>query len=134
MKKPLARYGITAALAALTAGGHLALHGFSAALPADERYRILCDAFTVPGLMLVLIGVLVALSNEGSFDALGYAVRYAVRRLIPGAGLRQETYGDFVERRREQGRVRGYGFLFHVGLVFLCAAAVFLYLYYRQVL
>ena len=51
--------------------------------------------------------------------------------LIPGAGLRQETYGEFVERRREQGRVKGYGFLLHVGLVFLCAAGVFLYLYFK---
>ena len=104
MRKAPVRYAVTAALAALTAAGHLWLHGWSRTLPAVERYRILCDAFTVPGLMLVLIAALVALSNEGSFDALGYAVRYTVRRLIPGAGLRQETYGEFVERRREQGR------------------------------
>ena len=131
MKKTPVRYAVTAALAALTVIGHLWLHDWSSSLAAEERYRILCDAFTVPGLMLVLIAALVALSNEGSFDALGYAARYAVRRLIPGLGLRQETYGEFVERRREQGRVRGYGFLWHVGLVFLCAAAVFLYLYYK---
>lgn len=131
MRKAPVRYAVTAALAALTAAGHLWLHGWSRTLPAEERYRILCDAFTVPGLMLVLIAALVALSNEGSFDALGYAVRYTVRRLIPGAGLRQETYGEFVERRREQGRVKGYGFLLHVGLVFLCTAGVFLYLYFK---
>lgn len=132
MRKAPVRYAVTAVLAALTAAGHLWLHGWSSVLPEEERFRILCDAFTVPGLMLVLITALVALSNEGSFDALGYAVRYAVRRLIPGLGLRQETYGEFVERRREQGRVRGYGFLLHVGLVFLCAAGVFLYLYFRM--
>lgn len=131
MRKAPVRYAVTAALAALTAAGHLWLHGWSRTLPAEERYRILCDAFTVPGLMLVLIAALVALSNEGSFDALGYAVRYTVRRLIPGAGLRQETYGEFVERHREQGRVKGYGFLLHVGLVFLCTAGVFLYLYFK---
>lgn len=131
MRKAPVRYAVTAALAALTAAGHLWLHGWSRTLPAEERYRILCDAFTVPGLMLVLITALVALSNEGSFDALGYAVRYTVRRLIPGAGLRQETYGEFVERHREQGRVKGYGFLLHVGLVFLCTAGVFLYLYFK---
>ena len=85
MRTPPVRYAVTAALAALTAAGHLWLHDWSNALPAEERYHILCDAFTVPGLMLVLITALVALSNEGSFDALGYAVRYTVRRLIPGA-------------------------------------------------
>ena len=131
MRKAPVRYAVTAALAVLASAGHLWLHGWSSALPREERYRILCDAFTVPGLMLVLAAALVALSNEGSFDALGYAMRYAVQRLIPGAGLRQETYGEFVERRREQGRVRGYGFLWHVGLAFLCAAAVFLYLFYK---
>ena len=89
MRKAPVRYAVTVALAALTAAGHLWLHGWSRTLPAEERYRILCDAFTVPGLMLVLIAALVALSNEGSFDALGYVVRYTVRRLIPGAGLRQ---------------------------------------------
>ena len=92
MRKAPVRYAVTVALAALTAAGHLWLHGWSRTLPAEERYRILCDAFTVPGLMLVLIAALVALSNEGSFDALGYAVRYTVRRLIPGAGLRQVSW------------------------------------------
>ena len=129
MKSAAVKYGVTAALAAAVTAGHLALHGYAAAATAEERARILCDAFTVPGLLLLLLGALVALSNAGSFDAVSYAVRYAFRRLLPGPGGPDETYAEYVERRREQGRVRGYGFLLHVGMAFFAVALALLLRY-----
>ena len=131
MRRTALKYGLAAAAAALMTVAHLALRGWGAGLPAAERWMLLCDAFTIPGVTLMLTAALVALSNEGSFDGLGYAVRYAVQRLVPGTGGPKETYAEFVERRREQGRIRGYGFLFYTGLAFFAAAMVFLVLFFR---
>lgn len=101
-------------------------------LPLVEQYRIWCDAFTIPGLLLVLAGCLVWISNKGALDGISYAVRGLFRVFIPGAGLRQnmESYYDYLKRKEEK-RIKGYGFLFAVGGVCLAAAAVFMILFYR---
>lgn len=102
-----------------------------ASLSRLERYRVLCDAFTFPGLLLIMIGLLVWVSNQGALDGISYAMRGLYRAFIPGAGLRQNfvNYYDYVKNKREK-RVKGYGFLFSVGGVCLAIALVFLGLFY----
>lgn len=97
-----------------------------------ERYKIWCDAFTIPGLLLILLGLLVWISNQGALDGLSYALQGMFRMFIPGAGLRQnmETYYDYL-KRKEKKRVKGYGFLFIVGGSSMAVALVFLNLFYR---
>jgi hypothetical protein len=98
--------------------------------PLVEQYRILCDAFTVPGLLLIIFGSLLWVSNTGALDGLMYAVTTAVRFLIPGGRLKmEEKYGDYVERRREKP-VRGYGFLLISGCVTMAISLVFMALFY----
>lgn len=126
----LLKYGITAAVGAGMALTVLDLHGFSAAASLTEKYRILADAFTIPGVIILLSGVLVLISNEGMFEGLSYVVSYAVKMLIPGGNKDQERYADYVERKREKGPVRGIGFLFVAGGVFMAAALVFIALFY----
>ena len=126
------KYGVTALFGGLLAYGALRLRGFTGAEEAAEKYRMLCDAFTFPGLLLILTAVLIALSNEGAFVGLGYVTSYALRTLIPGMGSRQETYAEYVERKTGKGRVKGYGFIFHVGLAYFLLALVFLVLFYRN--
>ena len=117
---------------ALLALGALRLRGYTGAEEAAEKYRILCDAFTFPGVLLILTAALVALSNEGAFAGIGYVTSYALRFLIPGMGSRQETYAEYLERKTEKGRVKGYGFLLHVGLGYFALALIFLALFYRN--
>lgn len=126
----LLKYGITAAAGGLLAWLTLDLHGFSRALPRLDQYRLLCDAFTIPGVLLVMIGFLVMIANAGNFLALGYAVKHAVRMLIPFGNKKDERYYDYYQRKREQGKVTGYGFLFVTGLLFMAVAMVFFVLFY----
>ena len=98
-----------------------------AALEPVALYQLVCDAFTIPGMIIPLMGCMVWLSNEGALDGVSYAVSFAVRMLIPGMGG-HERYGDYLERKRAN-RVKGYGFLFIVGGVFLAVALIFLALY-----
>lgn len=129
-KTVLLKYGITAFVGALMAYGVISSYGLALAQTDAERYRILADAFTIPGVVIFLCGVLVAIANEGTFEGLSYVMTYAIKMLIPGGGKKHEKYGDYVERRREKGGVKGYGFLLITGGVFLALAAVFIALFY----
>ena len=124
-------YIITAAIGAALGAVYLASREYSSALPAEERYVMLCDAFTVPGMMIFLSGVLMSLGKRGSFDGIGYALTYALKGLIPGNKGQKETYAEYIERKREKSEGRGFSFLYHVGGAFLLAAAVCLVLYLR---
>ncbi|MBQ8150524.1 MAG: DUF3899 domain-containing protein [Clostridia bacterium] len=126
----LLKYGITAALAGLLTWLTLDLHGFSRAMPKLQQYRLLCDAFTIPGLILIMIGFLVMIANAGNFLGLGYAVKHAVKMLIPFGNKKDERYYDYYQRKQEQGKVSGYGFLFFTGLAFMAVAMVFFALFY----
>ena len=129
---PLLRYGLTALLAALMTLAVLELHGFAQAATQADRYRILCDAFTIPGVILLMLGLLVWISDMGTFDGLSYSLRYAFRRLFFVGGAKTETYYDYKEQKKERRRQRsGYSFLLVVGGVFLAVAIVFMILFYR---
>ena len=128
-KIQLTKYLVTVGVGALMAYFYVAMRDFAGS-STMERYRMLCDAFTIPGIILLAVGALVALSNEGVFYGLTYALTYFVRTLFPFGGRReQEKYYDYVERKREN-RTTGYGFLFIVGAAFMAIALVFLILFY----
>lgn len=93
-----------------------------------EQYRTLCDGFTIPGLMMILVGLLFWLGNLGAFDAFGYLFRYVIRSFAPGA-IKIGRYLDYIEERREK-RLKGYGFLFIAGGILMAVAIVFLVLFY----
>lgn len=129
VKSLLRKYLITFFFGGLIAYFYVSQRDF-AAVELMEKYRILCDAFTIPGVLMIMFGFLVVVSNEGIFDGLLYAVTYAARALIPfGRQREHEKYADYVERKRDK-RVSGFGFLFISGAVFMAVAMVFLMLFY----
>ena len=130
LRNTILKYGITLAVGAVMAYAMMELHGLWEADGAAERYKILCDAFTIPGVVLALSAVLVFVSNEGIFHGITYALTYAVRMLIPGAAHKGERYGDYVERRREKGPIKHFGFLVITGAFYLALALVFMVLFY----
>lgn len=108
----------------------LYLHGFSELTDTAERFRLLADAFTIPGVIMVMVGFLVMVANVGFFHGISYVVTFAIKMLIPGPNKGRERYGDYVERKRKQGKVKGYGFLFITGLIFVLIAVIFTVLFY----
>lgn len=131
VKSALRKYILAFFFGGLLAWFYISARDFSSA-ELIEKYRMLCDAFTIPGLLMLMMGLLLAISNEGAFDGITYALTFAVRALIPFGRNRNdnEKYYDYVERKRAK-RVHGYGFLFIVGGIFMAVAAVFLILFYR---
>ena len=132
LKKNLIKYGVTTFGALVLAFFYVYVRvDFSnvEATPLVEWYRIICDGFTIPGLVLLMFGCLMSLSNAGAMDGLGYVVVNGIKMLIPGAATKMERYKEYLERRREN-RVKGYGFLYVVGAGCMVIALVFMVLFY----
>ncbi len=129
MKGRLLKHGITGGVCIALGTVYCILRDVGHATGA-ERYRILCDAFTLPGLLALCLGVLLWVSNDGFFYGLGYCLDVARKALIPGGRRKMEKYYDYVERHRQK-KVTGFGFLFVWGGVCMAAALVFLALFYR---
>ena len=99
------------------------------ALAQVDQYHILCDAFFLPGLIMVFLGLLMVMNNLGALDTMAYGFSYVLHMLAPGAFDKMDSYLDFIEKRRAN-RGSGYGFLLVVGTVMVVIAIVFLVLYY----
>ena len=130
--KNILKYGITSAICLALTVTYVTLRidlTNLAAVPTVTLYRVLCDGFTVPGIIVLMLGCLVWLSTQGAMDGVGYLMSYAVKALIPGKRGDIERYGDYIERKRAN-RATGYGFLIITGLVFMGFAAIFMVLFY----
>lgn len=129
---PLVQYGAAALVGGLMAYGVASFQGYGQAQSAAEQYRILADAFTIPGLFMILIGALIWVADLGTFDSLSYSLTYAVRRLFFLGGTKPEKFYDYKERKKEKRKQRrSYRFLFVVGGVFMAVAVLFILLFYR---
>ena len=129
-KKTLIKYSVTTAAASAVAVLSLYLGGYSTDISAVEKYKMLCNAFTIPAILLIMLGCLVAISTSGFFDMLSYAFSRAAHAFIPGGRKADETFADYKEKKAE-ARFSGYSFLIVVGLAFLIVAIVFMILFYR---
>ena len=132
LKKNLTKYGVTTVLALGLAYLYIYLRvdmTDPGATELVEWYRIICDGFTIPGLILLMLGCLMSLSNAGAMDGLGYVVVNGFKMLIPGAATKVERFKEYLERRRAN-RVRGYGFLYVVGAGCMAVALVCMILFY----
>ena len=129
-KTLLLKYGITGGICLVMAIVYLVNADFLN-LEDRDRLRILCDAFSVPGMLCLFSGALVWLGNEGSFDGIGYVLSYAVRALFPGPMNQRESYKEYLERKHGEKPV-GFGFLLITGAVFCAVALVFLMLFHMQ--
>lgn len=132
-KKRLLRYGTTVLAGALLTAGVCALQGgFRGDMTLMDRYRLLSDMFTVPGLLLLFAAGLVLVSNNGVFDGIGFALSRTVAWLIPGRMItyKDESYKQYVARKHEKGRVTGFSCVAVTGLGFLAVGLIFLWLFY----
>jgi len=93
------------------------------------QYRVLCDAFSIPGIMMVMIALLLTLNNLGALDTIAYLMSFLPRMIAPAAFGEPQMFIDYVEQRREK-RNKGFGFLYIVGFLFLGVAIYYLVKFY----
>ena len=129
-RKLLLKYSITVAVGAAVAAFLVWQHDLFGTDSIVRSFHILSDAFVVPGVLLLMVGVLIWVANFGIFDMLGYAGSRVGMMFIPSyKKYDHQTYYDYKERRKDK-RISGYSFILHVGLAFFAVGVVFLILYF----
>ena len=99
--------------------------GFSFTNDLIDIYSNLADAFTVPGILMVLVGSLVWVSTTGFFDTLTFGVSILFKGLLPfKKGERFERFYDY-KARKDEKRLTGYGFIVISGAIFLVIGIIF---------
>ena len=127
LKSILIKYGISIGIATGMVILTLWLHDFWKISILVDQYRLLTDAFTIPGITFILLGCLVALSNEGALSAIGWMLKRMFKFLNPFSDKNIEKYSEYVANKK---RVTGYSFLFYTGILFSAISVVFLILFY----
>ena len=130
--KSVLKYGITLGIGLGMVFLTLHNYGYSYLETAADRYKLLSDAFTIPGVVLICLGLLVWAANMDAFMGLKYVLTYAVRLFFPyGRFAKSESYYDYRTRMEARERKHGYAFLFVVGGALTAAAVVFMILFHQ---
>ena len=96
-----------------------------------QKYSALSDAFAVPGMLALLVGLMIWVSSKGVFDPLGFGIKIALGGFKAfRRDERYERYYDY-KARKEQKRLTGYGFLVIMGAVFILLGVVFSMLVFK---
>lgn len=126
------RYGIITAIGFFLMWFVLWTNDYSTITDEARRFKVLADSFTVPGVILIMVGLLILLSSFGAVDGLAYALGGLFRRLIPGARhneAEKETYYDYVMRKKAKQRPSLLPF-FVVGGIFLAVSIIYIVRFY----
>ena len=107
----------------------LILREHSTTLDQAQQYLNLADAFTIPGVVMIMAGLLVWVTSRGGFDMISYGLLRAKDSLIPGSKHSGEQYYDY-KVRQDKKRPKGYSFMFISGGIYLVPAIIFNILYY----
>ena len=128
MKSKIIKYSVISAIGLMMSYIVMNNYGFFEAQDLAYRYRVLCDAFTIPGVIFIMCGALVWISQQGMFDTLSYAGKMVMDQ------FRREhehtKYVDYVLEKRETRRQGGFAFMIITGLAFVAVSLVFFALFY----
>ena len=127
LRNRLLKYGISAAVCAGLAVIYCATRNFSQ-MALVEKYRTLCDAFTIPGVILLMVGLLVWIAGEGMFDSLTYLGRSFFWMFNQAKPVR---YFDYIQEKRANRKHIRCGFLLLSGAIYLAVALIFMALFYK---
>lgn len=89
----------------------------------------LCDAFAVPGMIMLCFGLLVFATNGGTFDMLAFGVRKLFDLFKKDlTKVKYRTFYDYREAQKE--KKRSFAHFIIVGAGFLLVSIAFLIVYY----
>jgi len=119
------KYAITFLSGGLLFGVHMSLN-FDSSASQTEMLKVLCDAFTIPGILLISFSLLLWASSLGAFDGVGYGIKMALMMLIPFNWRKDpEKYETYLERRKNS-RAKGFWYMLFVGLFYMALALIML--------
>ena len=125
-EKPVwVRYAVTVGFGLVTALLMVLLRGDFAGSDAAERWRLIADAFFVPGALLLGVGLMIWISGQGEFDILSFGVKKSFSVLLPRERreAQPKTLFDYKQQRAEKGQPP-IKHLLIVGLVFVLLGGI----------
>ncbi len=125
MRKKITGYALCAVFGAAVFILICRLNHYTELESDQERLRVLCDAFTIPGLLLVALAGLIYAANNGAFYGISYGLRTAKQILLPFLPNEYVKYRDYIAKKKEK-KVTGYRFIFITGLVFFIIGIILL--------
>lgn len=100
--------------------------------PDHNIYMMLCDGFTIPGILLLFTYILVKMSKFGMFDAIVYATKLMIYTIFY-KNIREtklaKNYTEYRLQKNAKERV-DVSFILIVAILFLVLAIIFLILFY----
>ncbi len=124
-KKLLAKYGITSFIGISILLFVLVNRGFFDTTDKTLRVLYLADAFTIPGVLILMIGVMMWISKTGIFDGITYALGRCARALVPFNKTVDERFYDYKVRKQDSRSAKDIMYFFVVGGAMLLVAVVF---------
>ena len=132
-KNKIISYSVIAAVGLLMSYVFLRLRSFGALTSPAERYMMLADGFTIPGISFLMFGALIWVAGLGALDGLAFVMKGLVRRLIPGSRLNSddnESYYEYIQKRRAK-KTKAHMPLVLVGAAYTVVAVIFIILFYQ---
>ena len=116
----------------------LLVYGIFTVKTSKEVFRILSDAFSIPGGLFLIIGGIIWVMNQGGFDGLFYMTRSLFKPKPQRRGEktteieeeRVETYAEYIIQKQKKKKVKGYAYIPLCGIGFLLLSAFCIVLFY----
>ena len=125
------KYAVAALIGLVIAGCYIFASNVFKQQDATEVMKILCDGFSIGGLLLLLAGLLTFCNKNGVFDGLGYSFEFIFVTKNWSTKRKFEDRRSFADYKEEKAKKRSTSwFLVIVGGAEVIIALIFLGLYY----
>lgn len=129
MKKTILEYSITTGICLILAFLICVIGGIFSYTEPFRIYGLLCDGFFISGVLVLAVGVLVFVHNNGVFDMLIYGIQrfFSLFRKDPKKN-KYETFYDYSVAKAERPKA-DFAFLLIIGGTAILISFIFLLLW-----
>lgn len=92
--------------------------------------QILSDGFFVSGIVFLMVGGLLYLSNEGAFVGIGFVLRNIIQTFIPMGRKNHEFYAQYRERVLSQKKKTIDSCILYTGIIFFSIGLILTVVWY----
>ena len=130
-RSTIIKYAIATLIGLVIAGCYIFSSNVFKQQNVTDVMQILCDGFSIGGLLLLLAGLLTFCNKNGVFDGIGYSFEFIFVTKNWSTKRKFEDRRTFADYREEKAKKRSTSwFLVIVGGIELAIALLFLGLYY----
>ena len=81
----------------------------------------LIDAFSIPGILFIMVGLLIILINYNSLSGVLYILKKVYRSLIPFMRKSEERYNEYLKNKK---KINGSSVLITIGFIYIVLSII----------